>query len=191
MILRMIAPGKRKGTEMRGLRLFLSLLISIVLLVLAGCDFTTEDRNGKAMSVKKGITEPAAGIKSLTCFKCHPYKEFSRVFPHDLHIRAGLHCTQCHIIKNHKTHALNKERCKKCHNLTVLNMKTSSMPVRFNHEKHTEMFDCKDCHTEVFPMKLNGKKIIMDEIFKGKYCGKCHNGETAFSSSDCNRCHKA
>jgi c(7)-type cytochrome triheme protein len=30
----------------------------------------------------------------------------------------------------------------------------------------------------------------MDEIFKGEFCGKCHNGKMAFAATDCGKCHK-
>jgi c(7)-type cytochrome triheme protein len=51
---------------------------------------------------------------------------------------------------------------------------------------------CKDCHQEgVFPkMKQGTVKITMDEIYAGKFCGVCHNGERAFDAkANCNRCH--
>ncbi|NOY39571.1 MAG: cytochrome c3 family protein [Nitrospirae bacterium] len=168
----------------------LPVLITAALLLLSGCDFTTEKAGSEAIPSRLEMKETAKGIRSITCFKCHPYEKFSTIFPHDLHRKMGLHCTQCHIIRGHKEIGLNREACNKCHNLTIMDMKTSSMPVRFNHQGHTEMFGCSDCHPGLFPMKLNGKKILMDDIFKERYCGRCHNGETAFSSSECNRCHK-
>jgi len=50
---------------------------------------------------------------------------------------------------------------------------------------------CKDCHTaDLFPtMKKGTVKITMDELYAGKYCGKCHDGKSAFSSKSCDRCH--
>ena len=51
---------------------------------------------------------------------------------------------------------------------------------------------CKDCHKQgVFPkMKLGTVKITMNEIYAGKFCGVCHNGERAFDAkANCDRCH--
>jgi c(7)-type cytochrome triheme protein len=30
----------------------------------------------------------------------------------------------------------------------------------------------------------------MDDIYQGKFCGSCHNGQTAFGSMECQKCHK-
>jgi c(7)-type cytochrome triheme protein len=32
--------------------------------------------------------------------------------------------------------------------------------------------------------------MTMDAIYQNKFCGKCHNGQSAFGSSECQRCHK-
>lgn len=52
---------------------------------------------------------------------------------------------------------------------------------------------CKDCHKEgLFPkMKQGAVKITMKEIYAGKLCGVCHNGQKAFDAKgNCGRCHK-
>lgn len=59
------------------------------------------------------------------------------------------------------------------------------------HAKAVE--SCKDCHKEgLFPEKRQGAvDIKMKDIFAGKYCGVCHNGEVTFNATqNCNRCHK-
>ena len=50
---------------------------------------------------------------------------------------------------------------------------------------------CTDCHNqELFPkMKQGAVKITMNDLLAGKYCGKCHDGKSAFSITDCIRCH--
>jgi c(7)-type cytochrome triheme protein len=51
---------------------------------------------------------------------------------------------------------------------------------------------CKDCHNKgTFPkMKQGTVEITMDDIYAGKFCGACHNGERAFDAqSNCSRCH--
>jgi c(7)-type cytochrome triheme protein len=51
---------------------------------------------------------------------------------------------------------------------------------------------CKECHnSDMFPkMKQGTVQITMDEIYAGKLCGVCHNGQRAFSAKEnCARCH--
>lgn len=51
---------------------------------------------------------------------------------------------------------------------------------------------CKDCHNnEMFPkMKQGTVKISMNDIYAGKLCGVCHNGQKAFAAQgNCGRCH--
>lgn len=51
---------------------------------------------------------------------------------------------------------------------------------------------CSDCHNpELFPkMKQGTVKITMNELYAGKYCGRCHDGKKAFQIKDnCTRCH--
>ncbi len=51
---------------------------------------------------------------------------------------------------------------------------------------------CKDCHNKgMFPkMKQGTVTITMNDIYAGKLCGVCHNGDRAFDAkSNCARCH--
>ena len=51
---------------------------------------------------------------------------------------------------------------------------------------------CSDCHNpEVFPkMKQGTVKITMNDLYAGRFCGRCHNGKKAFIIKDnCTRCH--
>jgi c(7)-type cytochrome triheme protein len=60
----------------------------------------------------------------------------------------------------------------------------------FQHAAHASL-KCSECHSSIFPMKIENIDISMASINSGKFCGHCHNGRTAFavSSSDCARCH--
>ena len=64
----------------------------------------------------------------------------------------------------------------------------------FPHSSHTEWLTCESCHPAIFPyrelgMDPSGKYgIVMDQVFEGEYCGKCH-GTVAFVLDSCNRCH--
>jgi len=71
--------------------------------------------------------------------------------------------------------------------------------VIFDHEVHTDQgISCDDCHKELFKMNIadveGQEDFIMESIYcdatEVKYCGVCHDGETAFpSTSRCNVCH--
>ncbi len=68
--------------------------------------------------------------------------------------------------------------------------------VVFYHNVHTEEYglDCDSCHNEVFSMKVgaaeNSADFTMKSLYEGKYCGACHDGDTAFASNTlCNTCH--
>lgn len=65
--------------------------------------------------------------------------------------------------------------------------------VTFDGAMHKEaVASCKDCHKEgLFPkMKQGTVKITMEEIYAGRLCGVCHNGQKAFDAKgNCDRCH--
>ena len=51
---------------------------------------------------------------------------------------------------------------------------------------------CAECHNaDTFPkMKQGTVTITMEQIYAGKLCGVCHNGQRAFDAKgNCNRCH--
>lgn len=51
---------------------------------------------------------------------------------------------------------------------------------------------CSDCHNpEMFPkMKQGTITITMNDLYAGKYCGRCHDGKKAFLiKENCTRCH--
>jgi c(7)-type cytochrome triheme protein len=79
-------------------------------------------------------------------------------------------------------------------NKTISFDKSKMGAVEFSGKVHKEAgFKCKDCHNkELFPkMKKGTVEISMKEIYAGKYCGKCHNGDQAFAAKkNCKRCHK-
>lgn len=65
--------------------------------------------------------------------------------------------------------------------------------VKFSGEIHQAAgVKCKECHNkDAFPkMKFGTVKVTMAEIYAGKLCGICHNGQRAFDAkANCNRCH--
>lgn len=76
----------------------------------------------------------------------------------------------------------------------TLEFKGSSMgTVLFDGSAHKKAgLTCSDCHNpNMFPkMKRGTVKITMNDLYAGKYCGRCHNGKKAFLiKSNCTRCH--
>jgi c(7)-type cytochrome triheme protein len=65
----------------------------------------------------------------------------------------------------------------------------------FPHSAHTEWLTCESCHPAIFRYRELGLAesedhgIIMDQLYEGEYCGKCH-GTVAFAVDSCSRCHK-
>lgn len=86
--------------------------------------------------------------------------------------------------------------CKSCHGQTPIPQEpiTYTMdgigPVDFNHSFHGAVFSCNDCHDEPWPMEAHATPMTMNEMYQGKYCGSCHDGQAAFSATSCAQCHK-
>ncbi|MEE9524820.1 MAG: cytochrome c3 family protein [Thermodesulfovibrionales bacterium] len=165
------------------------LLMALLLISAVSCNFAAQEADSGQPPVSESVVQK--NPVNLPCFSCHSYDDFQNpeVFPHSMHKDMGLHCNQCHIIKSHESMSLNGSTCNNCHNLTIMKLSLTSMPVSFNHQSHAGMFGCGDCHKEIFNMKTNSVRMTMKSINKGKFCGKCHNGKIAFPSTNCNPCH--
>lgn len=68
--------------------------------------------------------------------------------------------------------------------------------VNFSHKVHTmdAGLSCDSCHDELFTMEsgaiLATGKMTMTAMAEGKFCGSCHDGNTAFASNtQCVSCH--
>lgn len=68
--------------------------------------------------------------------------------------------------------------------------------VVFDHKVHTQGagLECDSCHDELFTMEAGAAQenedFTMETLYKGGYCGACHDGETAFASNKrCTSCH--
>ncbi|NWF76257.1 MAG: hypothetical protein HXY53_06740 [Nitrospirae bacterium] len=51
---------------------------------------------------------------------------------------------------------------------------------------------CNDCHPKPWATKKGSFKMTKEDHGKTDYCGKCHDGQKAFSQSteaDCGKCH--
>lgn len=74
--------------------------------------------------------------------------------------------------------------------LDVVMKNTKEMPfVRFPHKSHTMWLDCSNCHPEPFEPRAGAARIAMADIFRGKFCGMCHDRVAFVTFFSCNRCH--
>ncbi|MBS1142881.1 MAG: hypothetical protein H6R14_287 [Proteobacteria bacterium] len=74
--------------------------------------------------------------------------------------------------------------------LDIIMRNTKEMPfVKFPHRSHTEWLTCSNCHPDPFPSKAGGTEIRMINIFRGQYCGKCHDRVAFITFFSCDRCH--
>jgi len=72
----------------------------------------------------------------------------------------------------------------------VILKNTKEMPwVRFPHSSHTLWLDCSNCHPAPFVAKAGANTIMMADIFRGKYCGMCHDRVAFVTFFSCARCH--
>lgn len=74
--------------------------------------------------------------------------------------------------------------------LDVVMKNTKEMPfVRFPHYAHTLWLDCSNCHPTPFEPRAGATPITMGDIFRGKYCGMCHDRVAFITFFACQRCH--
>ncbi len=107
----------------------------------------------------------------------------------------GQFCGACH---DGETAFASDTNCTACH-IVPTDPIVWTKPVKavvFYHNVHTEEYglECDSCHNDAFSMKVgaaeNSNNFTMKALYDGQYCGKCHDGETAFASNTrCNTCH--
>lgn len=74
--------------------------------------------------------------------------------------------------------------------LDVLLKDTKEMPyVKFPHNSHTLWLACSNCHPKPFIPKAGANDISMASIFRGDYCGMCHDRVAFVTFFSCERCH--
>jgi c(7)-type cytochrome triheme protein len=106
----------------------------------------------------------------------------------------GKSCGACHNgIKAFSVAA--EKSCSSCHKgkpRTITFKVKGASEVSFNHGSHLSRVNgnCKSCHNSTI---ITGKvtPVTMAQMEKGKTCGACHNGKTAFTvAGSCDKCHK-
>lgn len=109
----------------------------------------------------------------------------------------GNYCGACHD-GDTAFDAMAGETCSSCH--TAPKTIVFTKPVKaviFDHTIHIEEYglNCGDCHSDVFKMEIGNAekeedKFVMEALYRGEYCGACHDGDTAFASNTkCTTCH--
>lgn len=74
--------------------------------------------------------------------------------------------------------------------LDIIMRNTKEMPfVRFPHKSHTMWLACSNCHPAPFKPQAGSTTIRMADIFRGQYCGMCHDRVAFVTFFSCQRCH--
>ncbi len=124
------------------------------------------------------------------CGTCHP----TLYAPNQKNRRVGMaamekgkSCGACHNSKQ----AFSIKECSQCHPAAeVVFEEKSAGNVVFSHKYHTALYTCVDCHASLYKTTRSMVKVSMQEMEKGKSCGGCHDGKTAFSVKEkCESCH--
>lgn len=130
--------------------------------------------------------------KNSQCSTCHNtlFKTGSNPTVTMDAMEKGKSCGACHNGK--KAFALSD--CSKCHPTKELTfIEKDAGNVAFSHKNHTSLYKCGECHIKLFSTIRSKTKVSMKVMEKGKSCGACHDGKTAFSvatDKDCDKCHK-
>jgi len=75
--------------------------------------------------------------------------------------------------------------------MDIVMKNTRQMPyVLFPHRAHTQWLDCSNCHPAIFESRAGAHQITMNDIFRGEYCGKCHDRIAFVTYFSCERCHR-
>jgi c(7)-type cytochrome triheme protein len=74
----------------------------------------------------------------------------------------------------------------------IVEWKSTNGTVTFKGDDHAgKGMKCNECHSKIFRMKKGSTKMKMADIYAGKFCGVCHNGQRAFKpAGNCAKCHK-
>ncbi len=131
-------------------------------------------------------------LKMFKCDECHSsiFIGGSRSIRYTmLQMEQGKSCGACH---DGKTAFAVTGNCDKCHPAAapdrVFVIKDAGT-VTFSHTKHRENLSCSQCHNDILAAGTASRRFTMNEMDKGKSCGACHDGKTAFSVKSCSKCH--
>ncbi len=102
-------------------------------------------------------------------------------------MKQGKSCGACHDGKT----AFAVGACTRCHPVRDVKFaEKSAGDVTFSHTVHLAMYSCPECHPAIYRPGNAPRGVTMAEMRKGKSCGACHDGKTAFAArGECDRCH--
>ncbi len=128
---------------------------------------------------------------SLSCDKCHTRlyataRSKGKVSMAEMY--KGKSCGACHDGKS----TFDIKNCGSCHPTADQKYTIKGAGnVLFKHTSHTGLYGCDKCHPKLFPAGKSKTKVSMKAMEKGKSCGACHDGKTAFTvAENCATCHK-
>jgi len=123
-----------------------------------------------------------------SCVDCHhQIYPFGKVKPVGMAaMEKGQSCGACHDGKK----AFAVSDCARCHPVKDLTFPVKGISeAHFSHKPHLAKYRCESCHPKLYPLK-RGKPVGMAAMEKGKSCGACHNGKSAFPvTASCGFCH--
>jgi len=147
--------------------------------------FTTRNAGKVVFSHKAHLKQK--GIAN-NCKSCHnSVFDMKKRTPATMaEMEKGKSCGACHDGKK----AFPLAACVRCHKVGDVSIPVASTgPVRFSHARHTaKNADCGVCHTRLYKTGRNAP-VGMAAMKRGKSCGACHNGKTAFTIEACATCH--
>lgn len=166
------------------------------------CTSCHSNDGGEEIKYKTTTFSHTAHIDSMgfSCEDCHAgtfeMKAEAMLADPDFSMQAiydGQFCGSCHDGDNAFA---SDENCTSCHTTAGGDI-LFTKPVKaviFSHETHGEAFECEACHSGLFEMEAlaaqKNSDFTMESLYKGQYCGACHDGESAFASDTrCATCH--
>jgi c(7)-type cytochrome triheme protein len=149
--------------------------------------YTTTDAGKVVFSHATHLQKKSKKNPNFNCKTCHNSTMGKNVRYTMADMEKGKSCGQCH--NGNKAFALAK--CTGCHKVQDVAFQVKETgPVIFSHNSHLKKSDqCNTCHNRLYKTGKN-PTITMAEMAKGKGCGECHNGKTAFAVAECVKCHR-
>jgi c(7)-type cytochrome triheme protein len=185
-------PAARQEITMT-FRLTLSLMLMIFAsasvcqaMELKDITFKTKDAGKVVFSHKSHLEKKTRTTANLSCKTCHESGKLGTTRHYTMaEMEKGKSCGACHNGKK----AFPLAKCTRCHRVKEITYKVKETgPVLFSHNSHLKTMQCGSCHNGIFKAGPNAR-TTMAEMEKGKSCGACHKGKTAFKISECVKCH--
>ena len=147
--------------------------------------YKTDSAGKVVFSHNNHLRKKSRKSANANCKSCHAssLKVTARATMADM--EKGKSCGFCH--NGRRAFALS--HCTRCHPVKEISYAVKETgPTRFSHKRHLATYQCGDCHNKLFKAGPN-RHVAMADMAKGKSCGACHNGKTAFATGECTRCH--